>query len=173
MGLLVAALVLAACGGGDNGDSSAPTTTDATGGGAGVDATDRGKDNPSPSQGRIELAATLTGDAEVPGPGDGDGRGAASLTVDVNQNEACITYGPVTGIGEPTAAHIHRGTKDESGPPVVTLPVPKGVDTEPNCNLDVDRDVVTAIAGNPSGFYVNVHTSEFPNGAIRGQLTAA
>jgi len=31
--------------------------------------------------------------------------------------------------------------------------------------------VLKEIMGNPSAYYVNVHTAEFPNGALRGQLT--
>jgi CHRD domain len=31
---------------------------------------------------------------------------------------------------------------------------------------------VSDILSNPSGFYVNVHTGEFPGGAVRGQLEA-
>ena len=33
-----------------------------------------------------------------------------------------------------------------------------------------DAAVVSAIVADPSGYYVNVHTPEFPAGAIRGQL---
>ncbi|PHR12451.1 MAG: hypothetical protein COA41_19295 [Sphingopyxis sp.] len=32
--------------------------------------------------------------------------------------------------------------------------------------MDADR-----IQGDPSAFYVNVHTAEYPGGAIRGQLS--
>jgi hypothetical protein len=38
--------------------------------------------------------------------------------------------------------------------------------------VTVDQGLANEIAGNPAGFYVNVHTGEFPNGAIRGQLKA-
>ena len=33
-----------------------------------------------------------------------------------------------------------------------------------------DRALVKEILQNPAGFYVNVHTSDFPAGAVRGQL---
>jgi hypothetical protein len=32
---------------------------------------------------------------------------------------------------------------------------------------------LAAILANPNGFYVNVHNAEFPDGAIRGQLSEA
>ena len=33
-----------------------------------------------------------------------------------------------------------------------------------------DKALAAEIAGNPSGFYVNVHNDAFPRGAVRGQL---
>jgi hypothetical protein len=32
------------------------------------------------------------------------------------------------------------------------------------------RDLIKTIRMNPSNYYVNVHTTDFPDGAIRGQL---
>jgi hypothetical protein len=32
--------------------------------------------------------------------------------------------------------------------------------------------VLQAIVDDPAGYYVNLHTAEFPGGAIRGQLAA-
>jgi hypothetical protein len=36
--------------------------------------------------------------------------------------------------------------------------------------VDVDRDLLNAIRKRPEQYYVNVHTREFPEGAVRGQL---
>jgi len=35
----------------------------------------------------------------------------------------------------------------------------------------VQRGLIGEIIGNPAGFYVNIHNAEFPNGAIRAQLS--
>jgi hypothetical protein len=40
------------------------------------------------------------------------------------------------------------------------------------CAEDQDADVLQAIVDDPAGYYVNLHTEEFPPGAIRGQLVA-
>ena len=37
----------------------------------------------------------------------------------------------------------------------------------------IDPALYDQIAANPAGFYVNVHTGQFPNGAMRGQLATA
>jgi hypothetical protein len=114
------------------------------------------------------LSATLTGAAEFPGPGDADGSGSATLRLNPGQEEICYTIS-VEGIAEPTAAHIHVGDAGASGPPVVTLATPAGGSVE-ECT-EADRELIVKILQNPAGYYVNVHTGDFPDGAVRGQLT--
>lgn len=108
--------------------------------------------------------ATLSGAQEVPGPGDTNGAGIAVITID----GTTIRYSVLTqGIAAPTAAHIHAGTAGVAGAPVVTLDhnmLMSGVVS------NVDVALINQIKSNPSGFYINVHNGEFPNGAIRGQL---
>ncbi|HEX6098650.1 MAG TPA: CHRD domain-containing protein [Thermoanaerobaculia bacterium] len=111
-------------------------------------------------------SATLTGPAEVPGPGDTDGLGFAVVTVDGTHIHYTVF---AQNIGAPTAAHIHTGAAGVAGGVVVPL----NVNTLTNGTADITQELANQINANPSGFYVNVHNAEFPNGAIRGQLVRA
>lgn len=113
------------------------------------------------------LRATLTGAAEVPGPGDTDGGGAATVRVDPAQNQVCYTL-TVTGIDTATAAHIHTGATGAAGPVAVPFDAPADGSSE-GC-ATVAPALAQALTENPGGYYVNVHTAAFPNGAVRGQL---
>jgi len=66
------------------------------------------------------------------------------------------------------AAHIHSAPAGVNGPIVVPL-VPPTSGSSSDC-ASVDRDLVLAILQHPENYYVNVHTTEYPGGAIRGQL---
>ena len=116
------------------------------------------------------LSTTLTGAAEVPGPGDPDGSGTAKITVNPGQREICYELS-VEDITLPaTGAHIHVGTADEFGDVVVPLTPPDESGSSSGCAEDVSRELALAIIRNPENYYVNVHTSDFPSGAVRGQL---
>ena len=74
------------------------------------------------------------------------------------------------------AGHVHEAPVGVNGPIVVELFVPPAPAT--SARHIKQRDVVTPETGttgaelcqDPSAFYVNYHTTAFPNGAIRGQL---
>lgn len=109
-------------------------------------------------------SAILTGGAEVPGPGDPDGTGIAVVRI----TGTTLTYTVwAQNIGTPTGAHIHSGAAGVAGDVVVGL----DVNMLSNGTVTISEAVANQINANPSGFYVNVHTSEFPGGAVRGQLT--
>lgn len=117
------------------------------------------------------FTTSLSGAEEAPGPGDPNGKGWASL--DVYPNGTVCYTGKVQAIGRAiTGAHIHVGAAGAPGPVVVNLD-PFGADITGN---KVSHCVVTsaataaAIIANPTGYYVNVHTTAYPAGAIRGQL---
>lgn len=112
----------------------------------------------------------LTGAAEVPGPGDPDGSGAAALTLNPGTGQVCFELS-VSGIALPaTGAHIHVGTADVAGGVVIGLIPPDASGSSSGC-VTADRDLILAILQNPEGYYVNVHSTEFPAGAVRGQLS--
>lgn len=112
------------------------------------------------------LRANLTGANEVP-PGDPDGTGTARVTIARAINQVC-THLEVRDIGAVTAAHIHRGAAGVNGPPVITLDPPDDDDSD-DCSTAAPA-LLDEIMRNPQRFYVNVHTADYPNGAIRGQL---
>ena len=117
----------------------------------------------------MEFSGTLSGAEEVPGPGDDDGSGTAMAKLDTTKGEMCVTL-KVADITLPAAAaHIHEGAKGVSGPVVVPLTAPDANGMSDAC-VAVDADVMSRISANPENFYFNVHTSDFPAGAVRGQL---
>ena len=118
--------------------------------------------------GKSMPAVTLTGDTEVPGPGDNDGRGTATLTLNPDKGEVCYSL-TVVNIQEATAAHIHEGAMGKAGAVKVALETPKA-GTATGCK-QVDAALIQTIMQNPANYYVNVHNAEFPQGAVRGQLT--
>jgi hypothetical protein len=117
------------------------------------------------------LSTTLSGDEEAPGPGDKNGKGFVTLVI---EPDGTICYeGKVQAIGrEITGAHIHVGALGVPGAVVVDLD-PFGADITGNkashC-VTTTPEIAAQIVANPSGYYVNVHTTAYPAGAIRGQL---
>lgn len=120
-----------------------------------------------------QLSANLKGNEEVPGPGDRNGKGEAFAAVKPAKRKLCWQVSWVR-IAEPTAAHVHKGAKGDAGPVKITLfdrPQPSAI--AEGCARKVQRKLLKRIARSPEKFYVNVHNSEFPDGAIRGQLGPA
>jgi hypothetical protein len=120
---------------------------------------------PAWAQSVVRLGSTLAGANET-GGGDSDGTGTFSAEIDPESGDLCFTLA-VDKIGAPTAAHVHLGAAGADGDPVAAISV-TGNDGD-EC-VALQRDVAKAIVANPAGYYVNVHTGDFPKGAIRGQL---
>lgn len=117
----------------------------------------------------VDFTGELLGQNE-PGGGDPDGYGggAASFTSDTEMVWAL----DVANIELPAAAaHIHKGAAGENGPVVIPL-APPAADGKANGTATVDATLAADIKANPQGYYFNVHTSDYPQGAIRGQLKA-
>jgi hypothetical protein len=103
----------------------------------------------------------LSGANEVP-PADPDGSGTATITINRGLGEVCWSV-TVENLATITGAHIHVAPAGSNGPIVVPITVGTGC-------ADVDGELAKAIAKNPENYYVNVHTTEYPGGAVRGQL---
>jgi hypothetical protein len=108
----------------------------------------------------------MTGEKEVP-PGDTDGAGVASVFLSPASNKVCWVV-HVKRITLPaTLMHIHPGAPGAVGPPLITMTPPDASGNSFGCVTSADVD---AVAANPHGYYINVHTSDHPAGALRGQL---
>ena len=113
------------------------------------------------------LRASLNGNKEIDG-GDANGRG--TFRADFNGARLCYTL-RFSGLENPMAAHIHRGRSTQNGAIVVDLrPRFDQAGARRRC-VAVPAALRRSIRRQPAGFYVNVHTQEFPDGAIRGQLS--
>ena len=123
-------------------------------------------------QGDTVLAATLSGAEEAPDPGDPDGGGSATVVLRSASSEVCweLTASNITLPA--AAAHIHEGARGVAGPVVVPLSAPDANGAANGC-ATADAALLTQIMQNPANFYVNVHTSDFPAGAVRGQLATS
>ena len=163
LGVALALGATLASGQGAHGHAYGPTTTGTQGGTA------------QGSAGRVFFAALfgrneLAGEPLRRGAGDPDGRGSANVTID----GTTICFGiSVTNVSQPVAAHIHRGKRNQNGPIVVTLVAPSSGDPGASSGCvqpDADPNVAQAIRRHPKRYYVNVHTGDFPGGAVRGQL---
>jgi hypothetical protein len=116
------------------------------------------------------LVATLNGAREVPGPGDANGEGTARLRLNVDERRICYTI-EVSRIALPaSAAHIHMGRRGVAGSVVVTLGAPGAKGTAEGCASGLQKSLIRAIRDEPADYYVNVHNSAYPDGAVRGQL---
>ncbi|HEX8855796.1 MAG TPA: CHRD domain-containing protein [Thermoleophilaceae bacterium] len=122
---------------------------------------------------RKALFGAMTGAKEVSATGQrraGDLNGRGSFTAIIDGTQIC--YGiTVTNIASPVAAHIHRGGPNVAGP--IVLPLQQPASGDPGASSEckaIPSALARAILKNPSRYYVNVHTSDFPGGAVRSQL---
>ncbi|GAA1930241.1 hypothetical protein GCM10009837_64960 [Streptomyces durmitorensis] len=121
------------------------------------------------------FAASLNGANEVPvqgGPAVGDKDGQALEFVQVKGDKVSVTV-KWRGTGKPTALHIHQGAKGTNGGVKVDftdlLGKSKGHRVTGTVKVH-DAALLEQLKADPGSFYANLHTAEFPGGAVRGQL---
>jgi hypothetical protein len=111
------------------------------------------------------FTVSMTGKAETP-KGDPDGKGTAKVTLNTSTGRVCFNL-TWSRIGNPVAAHIHKGKKGVAGP--VVIPFFGGAPKHTGC-VKASKSLVAKIVKSPASYYVNVHTQAFPAGALRAQL---
>jgi hypothetical protein len=115
----------------------------------------------------INFSVELTAGAEVP-PNDSAGKGTLEATLDTDALvlKYTITYEGLTGPA--VAAHFH-GPADATAnaPPVVPIPDDKlasPIEGEATVTEDQVKELQNHL------WYFNIHTAQYPDGELRGQL---
>ncbi|MGE5274377.1 MAG: CHRD domain-containing protein [Verrucomicrobiota bacterium] len=122
----------------------------------------------SPTSGGRAFAVAMTGSTETPA-GDPVATGTATFRLRAGQGQVCYQIA-ARNLAPAVAAHIHHGDAGAAGPVVIPLTTPNAAGSSSGC-ATAARSLVKAILADPASFYANVHTAEYPGGAIRGQLT--
>jgi hypothetical protein len=123
----------------------------------------------------VFLEARLAGANEVPVPGKppvGDPKGSATGIIEVQGDKVTFAFS-WKGISAPTLGHIHQGAAGVNGDvkvPLFTTAMPATVTAAAGSTTITDQATADGLRANPAGFYLNLHTAEFPGGAVRGQL---
>jgi len=123
---------------------------------------------PASAQSTALVAANLLGQ-EVPN-GEGDDKASANFNGEVNltRNTICY-YLDMDGLGKANAVHIHEKDQAGSDTPTLALQVP-GPGGNEVC-VNGDNAVLSAIAKKPDDYYMDIHTPDHADGAVRGKLT--
>ncbi|MCX5204905.1 CHRD domain-containing protein [Streptomyces sp. NBC_00237] len=138
---------------------------------------------PGDSRGAVFFAASLNGANEVPTPGGpavGDRDGVALQFVKVRGDVVSFAV-KWRGTDRPSALHIHQGDRGVNGGIKVDFSgelgrsggrtVQGSAQGSAQGSVRVqDRALLAALKDSPTGFYANLHTRQFPGGAVRGQL---
>jgi hypothetical protein len=112
------------------------------------------------------LLAFMIGESVVPEPGDFEGGAFAFMLGTDDPEELCAFVGHFGLTSPPTGMHIHDGAEGEVGDVVLELPVPER-EEQAFCVTD---EVVPDLFAGEVEHYIQIHTEDFPDGAVRGQL---
>ncbi len=131
------------------------------------------------TQAGAELWACVRGDEEVPVQ-DAGARGGAALLLDtLDSGRVMLAVQPgVAGqtIADVIGAHVHIGATGANGGILIDLLSGADYTTNPASEtsegaISYTPAILARMLAHPAGFYVNLHTAEFPGGLLRGQLS--
>lgn len=101
------------------------------------------------------------------GTGDPHASGSVKLSIMPAEREICFDFS-LHGVDSPLMAHINRGRPLHNGPPIVSLFTGPGAPVH-GCALGNTAQLADMIA-DPADYYVTLATTDYPDGALRGQL---
>jgi hypothetical protein len=123
----------------------------------------------TPSGGVKCLYGYFSGPAEVSAPGAPDAVGFIFVTIHPNTGNLCYDVAVAHLTLPATGLNLYQGTAGHTGALVLSLPTkPAASGIAQGCVTN--KNLTTALAKNPDGYFVNVATTDFKNGAARAQL---
>lgn len=112
--------------------------------------------------------ATLTGAEVVSSMGDRDGYAKADLTVSDELDQICYDLNNVRNLAPITSLTINRAPRGQVGPSVLRVSQANEGGWK-NC-VSKSEWLEQSFEYAPGRYYIQISTTEFPNGAIRGQF---
>ncbi len=123
----------------------------------------------------------MTGEAEVDMDGQEGASAAATLIVDpvAGTITHTVNFSEVDGpFAEAPGYHIHVGADDENGPVVLFLATGEGLQAAADDDgsiitesvVDADAALLRLLVTDSANYYINLHSDDFPGGAVRAQL---
>lgn len=119
-----------------------------------------------------QFLIALSGD-ELEDGGDRRGRGVAGLDFDPEHQRVCYFVNWEKLDGAVTAFHLHRAPRRDDGPHWIDFFNDKRFDGDRDTVVDcvyASRRDIYAVLNHPADFYLNLHTTAYRDGALRGQL---
>jgi hypothetical protein len=112
---------------------------------------------------------SMSGAQVTPGPGDPDGASNANVSLFWSKPYTLCAGTNPQNVQRPfTALDLHRAPAGEAGPVVATF---TGGRTDASGCARVEKSLLMDISNHPEMYYLDGHNAEFPDGAIRGQLS--
>jgi hypothetical protein len=168
--LAVALIGVAGCGSSSSSSSSSTSASTSARTTASTPATTGTTTKPAVAKAKKALSQTytvkMTGAAETPA-GAPNGTAKAVVTLSTKLGKACWTFKSLS-VSNPTFAHIHVGVAGKSGN--IVLPLSTGSTLKTKGCVPASATLISQIAANPHGYYVNIHSKQYPSGAVRAQL---
>lgn len=117
------------------------------------------------------LKSRMTG-AQVINDDGGAPRGVAQATLHLNASRGRICFEVAySGIGgKATAGYLRRGSPGQMARPAVVLFADRSASPARDCVEDVGARTMQALERHPAAQYVDLASTRYPKGAVRGQL---
>lgn len=135
----------------------------------------------APIPGEYHLVSNLNGAQEVP-PVNTTGSGQGNVTVSTNRQYVDYNIVVTDLVAPVTAAHFHRAPRGQAGPVVkdINFELDENVDnryilrgrwSRQDTTQPLTNELINDLAA--GRLYVNVHTTQYPDGEVRGQVVFA